>query len=125
MGSPGSSVEIQVNLDEWNNLPEQYQEALKSAAYEANVRVMARYDARNPAALHPLINDDGVNLRPFPEDLLKAAEESSFELFDEIAAADADFASIFKEWSTFREAIQAWHGLAERSYLQYVGRSRE
>ena len=26
-------------------MPEQYQEALKIAAYEANVRVMARYDA--------------------------------------------------------------------------------
>ena len=47
-----------------------------------------------------------------------------FELFDETASADADFASIFKEWSAFRTAIQAWHGLAERGYLQYVGRSR-
>ena len=55
---------------------------------------------------------------------MQAAEESSFELFDETAADDADFASIFKEWSAFREAIQAWHGLAERGYLQYVGRSR-
>ncbi len=121
---PGASVEIQINLDKWNDLPQQYQEALKTAAYEANVRVTARYDARNPAALHRLINDGGVNLRPFPNDLMTAAEESTFELFDETAAADADFASIYKEWSAFREAIQAWHGLAERSYLQYVGRSR-
>ena len=57
-------------------------------------------------------------------DLLTAAEQSAFELFDETAAADADFASIYKEWSAFREAIQSWHGLAERAYLQYVGRSR-
>ncbi len=121
---PGSSVEVQINLDEWQELPKQYQEALKTAAYEANVRVMARYDAKNPAALNRLINDGGVKLRPFPDDLLKAAEESAFELFDENAAADTDFASIFREWSAFRDAIHAWHGLAELGYLQYVGRSR-
>jgi len=121
---PGSSVEVQINLNEWNNLPQQYQEALKTAAYEVNVRVMARYDARNPVALRRLINDRGVILRPFPGDLLKAAEETAFQLFNETAAADADFASIFKDWLAFRDAIHAWHGLAELSYLQYVGRSR-
>ena len=121
---PGSSVEVQINLNEWNNLPQQYQEVLKTAAYEVNVRVMARYDARNPVALRRLINDGGVNLRPFPDDLLKAAEEAAFELFDETAAADADFASIFKEWLAFRDAIHAWHGLAELGYLQHVGRGR-
>ena len=121
---PGSSVEVQINLNEWNNLPQQYQEVLKTAAYEVNVRVMARYDARNPVALRRLINDRGVILRPFPGDLLKAAEETAFQLFNETAAADADFASIFKDWLAFRDAIHAWHGLAELSYLQYVGRSR-
>ncbi len=121
---PGSSVEVQINLDEWNKLPEQYQEALKSAAYETNLRVTARYDARNPAALHRLINDGGVQLRPFSDDILNAAEESAFALFEETAAADTDFASIYKEWNDFRKAIQSWHGLAERGYLQYVGRSR-
>ena len=121
---PGSSVEVQINLNEWNNLPQQYQEALKTAAYEVNVRVVARYDDSNPVALRRLINDGGVKLRPFPDDLLKTAEEAAFELFDETAAADADFASIFKEWLAFRDAIHAWHGLAELGYLQHVGRGR-
>ena len=121
---PGSSVEIFINLDEWNGLPEQYREVLKTAAAEENLRVMARYDARNPAALNRLVDDAGVTLLPFPDDVMKAAEGSAFELYDEIAAEDADFASILKDWSAFRQAIQSWHGLAERGYLNYVGQSR-
>jgi len=121
---PGSSVEIFINLDEWNGLPGQYREALKTAAVEANLRVMARYDSRNPAALQRLVDDAGVTLLPFPDDVMKAAEESALELFAETAAGDAEFASIFKQWSDFRDAIQSWHGLAERGYLHYVGRSR-
>ncbi len=121
---PGPTLEIQINLDEWNKLPEQYQEVLKTAAYTANTTMMARYDAKNPAALSRLINDADITLLPFPDDVLQAAEESAFELFDETAADDTDFGSILTEWSAFREEIQAWHGLAERGYLQYVGRSR-
>ena len=121
---PGPSLEIQVNLDEWNKLPEQYQEVLKTAAFAANATMMARYDAKNPAALSRLVNDADITMLPFPDDVMQAAEESAFGLYDDIAADDADFAAIFKEWSAFREAIQAWHGLAERGYLQYVGQSR-
>lgn len=121
---PAASLEIQINLDEWNKLPEQYQEVLKTAAYEANMTMMARYDVKNPPALSRLVNDADITLLPFPEDVLQAAEESAFELFDEFAATDSEFNSIFKGWSTFRESIQAWHGLAERGYLQYIGTSR-
>ena len=48
---PGPSLEIQINIDEFNKLPEEYQEVLKTAAFEANLTMMARYDAKNPAAL--------------------------------------------------------------------------
>lgn len=77
-----------------------------------------------PAVLSRLVNEADITLLPFPDEVLRAAAESAFALFDEIAAADAEFASIYKEWSAFWEAIQAWHGLAESGYLQYVGRSR-
>ncbi len=117
---PGPSLEIQINLNEWNKLPEEYQEVLKTAAYEANMTMMARYDAKNPAALKKILDETDVQLAPFPDDVMKASEESSFELFDEMAAGDTDFASILKEWMAFREAIQGWHSLAERSYLDYA-----
>lgn len=48
---PGLSLEIQINLDEWNALPEEYQEVLKTGAYKTNMTMMARYDAKNPGAL--------------------------------------------------------------------------
>jgi TRAP-type mannitol/chloroaromatic compound transport system substrate-binding protein len=118
---PGPSLEVQINLAEWNNLPEEYQEIIRSAAYVANMTMMSRYDAKNPAALQELMTKD-IELRPFPDDVLQAAEEAAFALYDEFAAQDSDFASIFKEWKTFRDSIQSWHGLAETAMLQYLGK---
>jgi len=117
---PGPSLEVQINLDEWSNLPEVYQEIVKTAAYEANATMMARYDAKNPAALKSLLADSDVVLAPFPDDVMAASEEAAFELYDEFAASDSDFGPIFEHWKAFREDIQEWHGLAELAYLSYA-----
>jgi TRAP-type mannitol/chloroaromatic compound transport system substrate-binding protein len=121
---PGPSLEVMIPLPKWNALPEVYQEIVKTAAYEANSTMMALYDVRNPVALQDeIIDNPDVTILPFPDDVMEAAEEASFEIFDESAAASSDFASIFGEWKKFRTGIQAWHGLAESSYLEYVGRA--
>lgn len=116
---PGPSLEIQINKGEYDALPEEYQVILQAAASHANLTMMARYDAKNPAALDTLLADGNVTLAPFPDDVMQASEESAFELFDEFASQDEDFGSILKEWSAFRDGIQKWHGLAETAYLTY------
>ncbi len=120
---PGPSLEVQIPLPKWNALPEVYQEIIKTAAYEANTTMMALYDVRNPVSLQEILDKGKIKILPFPDDVMAAAEEASFEIFDESAAASSDFASIFEEWKPFRTSIQAWHGLAETSYLEYVGRA--
>lgn len=117
---PGPSLEIQINLEQWNQLPELYQEIIKTAAFEANTTMMARYDAKNPAALATLLESD-IELRPFPDDVMQASEEASFELYDEFSSQDADFKAVFEEWKKFRDVIQPWHGLGELAFLNYVG----
>jgi TRAP-type mannitol/chloroaromatic compound transport system substrate-binding protein len=119
---PGPSLEVQINLSEWDKLPEEYQEIVRTAAYVANMTMMARYDAKNPAALAALLESD-IELRQFPDDVLAESEAASFALFDEFAQADTDFNTIFAQWKTFREGIQGWHGLAETAMLAYLGKS--
>ncbi len=121
---PGPSLEVQINLDEWNKLPQEYQEIIKTAAYEANMTMLARYDAKNFDALQRLQNESDMELRPFSDEILKAAEDASFTLYDEFSANDSDFAAVFTEWKKFRDGIQAWHGLNETRYLTYIGSER-
>lgn len=116
---PGPSLEVQIPLDKWNSLPEVYQEIVKSAAYEANSTMMAKYDVENPRALQEnIIDNPDITILPFPDDVMEAAEEASFEIFDLRASESTDFAGIFDHWKSFRDGIQSWHGLAEASYLE-------
>jgi TRAP-type mannitol/chloroaromatic compound transport system substrate-binding protein len=100
-------------------LPELYQEVIKLAAYQANIEMLARYDALNGQALQRLV-DAGAQLRTFSTEIMQAAEEVSFTIFDEFSQSDADFPAIFEPWNAFRENIQSWHSLIETSYNAYI-----
>jgi TRAP-type mannitol/chloroaromatic compound transport system substrate-binding protein len=116
---PGSTFELQINLNEWNKLPPQYQEAIKTAAYESNTTMLARYDARNNEALQRLVSS-GVRLRPYSEEILQAAAKASFALYDEFAAQDVDFKAVYEQWKQFRDRIYAWDKLNQGSFTNFV-----
>jgi TRAP-type mannitol/chloroaromatic compound transport system substrate-binding protein len=117
---PGPTVELQIPLPKWNALPEVYQEVIKSATFEANMTMMAKYDAQNPTSLEEIIQEANITILPFPDDVMEAAAEASEEILDEKSAESTDFASIRTEWEKFRTSIQRWHSLAETSYMSYI-----
>ena len=116
---PGAALEVEVNLTEWNNLPQEYQEIIKVAAMEANTIMQARYEGRNGAALARMIAA-GTELRTYSEEILTAAAAATVELYDEFAAADADFKSIYEQWSAFRAQVYAWNKVNEAPFTSFV-----
>ncbi len=116
---PGPTLEVQIGVAEWDRLPEIYQEIVRTAAHQANTIMLARYDARNKEALERLVQG-GTQLRSFSPEILQAAEQASFALYDEFSQADADFKSIFEQWKVFRDDIQTWHSVNEADYNKYI-----
>jgi TRAP-type mannitol/chloroaromatic compound transport system substrate-binding protein len=115
---PGPTLEVEINLDEWNKLPAFYQEVIKTSAYVANMTMLARYDARNNDALGRLV-EGGAQLRGYSQEIMDAAEVAAFELYDELAGKDADFAAVYEEWKAFRTRIYAWHNINEGSFSRH------
>ena len=56
----------------------------KRPAHEANVDMLAKYDALNPPALKRLLAN-GVKLQPFSNDIMAACYKATQEVYDEIA----------------------------------------
>ncbi|HEX5722024.1 MAG TPA: TRAP transporter substrate-binding protein DctP, partial [Acidimicrobiia bacterium] len=117
---PAPTLEVQIGLDEWNQLPSLYQEIVRSAAKEANMNMMNQYDLLNPSALTDMLESGDVRLLPFPDDVMEAAQEAAFELYDELGAETPEFAEIFEGWNTFRQTTHEWFGVAERAFLTFA-----
>ncbi len=116
---PGSTVEIEVNLKQWNELPAEYQAAVQSAAAEANIQTLSLYEDRNALALPKLVAN-GVQLRPFSKEILNAAQTATNQLLEEFSAKDSDFKTMLGEWTKFRDAVRAWNKVNELSYTSFV-----
>ena len=112
---PGPSLSLLVHRPAWEGLPAEYRDALRSAACEAASAMQTRYDARNPQALRRLLAA-GVELRPFPADVMAAARRTADEMLAENAAAAPAFRAVYEPWRAFREESFRWFGAAELAY---------
>jgi len=115
----GPQLSVLVNIGKWEALPKSYQAALESACAEANVHMLARYDAANPEALRRLVAL-GAQLRPFPRPVMDAAQKAAFELYGELAARSKHFKRIYDRWLKFRSDQFLWFRVAELSYDNFV-----
>jgi len=115
----GPQLSTVVNLKQWESLPKSYQSIFEAACAEANVHMLARYDAQNPAALKRLVAG-GAQLRQFPKAVLEASQKAAFELYDEVAAKSPHFKRIYGDWLKFRNDQFLWFRVAEMGYDNFV-----
>jgi TRAP-type mannitol/chloroaromatic compound transport system substrate-binding protein len=116
---PGPTLSFYVNRNAWDELPDEYREMFSSAATDAAMLTTARYDALNPPALDRLLAQ-GVKLRRFPDDIMRAALEASFELYEEQAAKDQGYRRIYESWRGARRELYRWFDTAELAYAGFA-----
>ena len=112
---PGPSLSFYVNKKAWEGLPASYQAAFQQAAMASGMTMQNRYDAQNPPALKRLLNQ-GVQLRPFPADLMTAAKAESLAMLEEEAAKEKGYRKVYDHWKKYRTETFDWFGKAELAY---------
>jgi len=114
---PGSTLECIVNQKAWNALPEDLQEIVTLACRATNDTMLAEFTARNDEALAVLVNEHGVQLRPFPPDVLAHLRTLSQEVLEDTAARDPLFKKILTSYQAFERQAAGWMKISEQAYL--------
>jgi len=115
----GPELDLFVNIKAWEALPKDYQAILEGACYEANVDMVAKYDALNPAALKRLIAN-GVKLQPFSNDIMVACYKAVQEVYEEIAGKNAKLKKVYEPWKKFREEQVSWFQVSENRFDNFM-----
>jgi TRAP-type mannitol/chloroaromatic compound transport system substrate-binding protein len=115
---PCSMYHVMINLQKWESLPKQYQEAIISAARETNLDMVAAYDAKNREALVRL-KAAGVQFHRYSDDIMEGAYKAATEMYDEEAAKNAKFKKIYEDWKKFRAEEAQWFALTESALDQF------
>ncbi len=115
----GPALHAMVNQAKWNELPKNYQALLTAACEAANCDMMASYDAKNPAALRRLVAGGAV-LKPFSQEVLSAAFDTSAATYAEISGTNPMFKKIWDSQAEFRKDAYLWAQISEYTFDTFM-----
>ncbi len=118
-----TTAHLMINVGKWNELPKRYQTIVSGAAAYANSEALAKYDARNPAALRRLVAG-GTEMRAFSQPIMEGCLKASNEVNAETAAVNLDFKRVLESMQAFRNEGYFWWQVAEYNYDTFMIRSR-
>ncbi|MCK6506575.1 TRAP transporter substrate-binding protein DctP [Myxococcota bacterium] len=116
---PGPNLSIFVGERAWASLPAEYQQILRTAAFQAGVAMQTRYDQKNPEAFERLLAA-GVQVQTFADEILARAREVAFQMYADAAAADPAYRRVYEPWEQARRRHAAWWGQAELAYQRFA-----
>ncbi len=119
---PGSMLAVGMNKSWFEGLSASDQLTIEAAASMENDVMMSEYNAKNGEALARLINEQGVELREFNDDIYDSFGEAAEEVFAE-ARAHSDLANrIHESFAAARADVGAWGNLADVAYIRQRNR---
>jgi len=117
MHEPGSMLAAGMNKDFWDSLSNTEKVMVEAAASMENDVMMSEFNANNGAALTKLLNEQGVQLRQFNDDIYDAFGEASEEVFAETVAHSDLAARVHESFVQARRDVGGWQKIAEGAYL--------
>lgn len=115
---PSAILEGTVNLDAWNELPDDLKIVVAEAARSANLAMIDEFTYRNAEALRALVDEHGVQLRSLPEDVIKALAEASRTVLQEQVDNDPASAKIYDSYREFQQFVKLYTDVGEFEYLK-------
>ncbi len=111
-----TSSEIIINKDAYDSLPSDLRAILHSAAGACNIASHSWAEASNGAALRDLVENHGVDFKPFPSDVIDALEEATYDILSDYAARDPMVRKINDSYWRFKERHDFWQDNSETHY---------
>ena len=115
---PGTALECMVNKQALEALPADLQAVVKYACQAANDDMLSEFTTRNSQALKTLVDEHGVQLRRFSDELLAQIGIVSAEVVAEIAGQDPFSSRVYDSFDAFRKNSIAYTRISEQAYTQ-------
>jgi len=115
---PGPMLELLINIDAWNSLPNHLQVIIETATKAVNQDMLDEYLAKNNQALTELIEVHGVELRKLPDDVIEEFRKISNKILDELAKEDEVISKVYDSYLKFKNDVSAYHEISEDAFVE-------
>lgn len=108
---PGTTLEALINQQAFEQLPEDLQQVVKAACLVANGDMLAEFEQRNSQALQTLLEDHGVELRRFPQEVLDHLKQIAEQVVKEQGQTSEQAGRIYESYRAFQQRVAQWNAL--------------
>jgi len=98
---PGAGLELMINSEAWASLPPDLQVLVELAAQAITTDMLAEYTHGNALALQQLKDNPDIEVRPFPDDVLRVLKRHTQDIVDEQSASDPVWKKIAESYYAF------------------------
>ncbi len=113
---PGTTLENFINLAAWEGLPGDIKAVITAANAAVNQLVLSEFVARNNTSLETLIGKHDVELKRFPDNVLRGLGRLSGEVLNDLAARDQLSRKVMNSLLKFRATAAGWTQLSETAF---------
>jgi TRAP-type mannitol/chloroaromatic compound transport system substrate-binding protein len=114
---PGAVLACGINKRKWDGLSREHREILRSVARDTYLWSIGEFTWRNAEFLGILKRDHNIEIRPYPDDVLKAAAKISRDIWAEAGSTDALGRRIYENWLTAFRQMRPWMEDVESRYV--------
>ena len=122
MHEPGPMLATGINKDFWEGLSASDKVMVEAAASMENDVMMAEYNAKNGSSLARLLNDQGVQLKKFSDDIYDSFGEAAEEVFAETVEHSDLARRVHESFVKARSDVGGWAKIADQEYLSQRNR---
>ena len=113
----GGSSEFMLNLDAWNKLPKDLQDIVYAASTTIHNELRAEYFAKNAGSLPVLLQEHGVQLHSFPNDVTLAMHRLANDVVAETASEGEINRRVYESWNKFRNTAMQYQPLDDYGFV--------
>ena len=122
MHEPGTALNIGINKQFWDGLSKADQALVRAAAESENSKMAAEYNAKNGLFLEKLLNEQGVKLRKFSDEISDSFGQAAEEVFAEVENHSDLARRIHTSFLQARKEVGGWAKIADVEYIRQRNR---
>jgi TRAP-type mannitol/chloroaromatic compound transport system substrate-binding protein len=114
---PGGVFDLFINKTKWDSLSPSLKAVVKGAATCLNYNVLSSNLARNSAALNSLVEEQGVQLRQFPNEVLQKFRQVFDQMIQKKVSEDELTREVLTSIWQFKKQAVGWSKVSMQPYL--------